>query len=101
MKVAIGAAFAALSLVAALPALADQALRPSAQQTAQAPAQSVARTAPAARAEGAMAGHGMTAGQAMPGHMMSGQGMAMDMNQMMSSCPCCRQAMQGKPAGVS
>ncbi len=83
MKTAIGAAFAALSLAAALPALADQAPRtPAPSQTAQAPAQAGPRTGPSAPAQG----------------MMSGKGMSMDMSRMMSSCPCCSKAVQGQPA---
>ena len=103
MKTLIGTACAALSLAVALPALADQSPRSVKTQAAQPPG----RTAPAAPAEGStgaagtMSGHTMP-GHAMPGHgMMSGQGMSIDMNQMMSSCPCCRDATQGKPAKAS
>lgn len=109
MKTTIGAAVAALSLAVALPALADQAPRTSAEpRTAQAAAQgsAPARNAPAAQARqgtqhgsGMMSGQGMT-GQGMTGHGMMGQGMGqdmpMDMSQMMASCPCCRMAMQGQ-----
>jgi len=33
--------------------------------------------------------------------MAPGQGMSMDMDQMMKSCPCCRKAMQGQAAKAS
>ena len=98
MKTIIGTACAALSLAVALPALADQAPRPVQSQAAPVPA----HTAPAAPAQGRMGAPGTMSGHTMPGHgMMSGQGMSMDMSQMMSSCPCCREAMQGKPAKAS
>lgn len=92
MKTAIGAAFAALTLAAALPALADQAPRtPAPSQSAQAEAQAGARPNQQAPGQRTMPGQGM----------MPGMGMQMDMNQMMSSCACCREAMQGKPAKAS
>lgn len=106
MKTVIGAAMAALALTAAFPAAAHHnASHSLGVQVAQAqplkrPAQPAAPRPEPGRPAGAMPG--MMSEGAMPGQgMMSGMGMPMDMNQMMSSCPCCREAMQGKPAKAS
>ena len=107
MKIAIGAALTALALTAAFPAAANHntshVVGVKVAQAQTRAAQTAPRQAEPARPAAAMPG--MKPGQAMPGHgtmdMMSAHGMPADMSQMMSSCPCCRQAMQGTPARPS
>ena len=105
MKILFGAALSALTLVAAYPASAHHNVYHSlGANTAQ--LQPRAHEGPAGQGAvspqarpSATPSEGMISARPAPGHetMTTGRGMSMDMDRMMASCTCCREATQARP----